>query len=82
MVDDRLAGLHPLRKHFEASRDVAARLGGESLGIRSGERLAMNHSYKYDAATFLHILDDARLTVRWRGTSDDERFQMVLAGPR
>jgi L-histidine Nalpha-methyltransferase len=82
VVDDRLRGLHPLRKHFQASRDVAARLGGESLDISSGERLAMNHSYKYDAATLLRILDDAGLTVRWRGTSDDERFQMVLAGPR
>jgi uncharacterized SAM-dependent methyltransferase len=82
VIDERLPGLHPLRKHFAASRDVAARLGGETLVIRSGERLAMNHSYKYDAATFLRVLDDAGFTVRWRGTSEDERFQMVLAGPR
>lgn len=82
VTDDRLPGLHPLRKHFEASRDISAQIGGASLDIRSGERLAMNHSYKYDAATFLRILEDAGLSVRWRGTSDDERFQMVLAGPQ
>ena len=81
-TDDRLPGLHPLAKHFRATRDVAAHLGGggESLTLRSGERLEMNHSYKYDASTFLRILADAGLTVRWRGTSDDGRFLMVLAG--
>lgn len=82
VTDARLPGLHPLRKHFQASRDVAAQVGGESLAIRSGERIAMNHSYKYDAGTFVRVLDAAGLAVRWQGTSDDERFQMVLAGPR
>jgi len=81
-TDDRLPGLHPLAKHFRATRDVAAHLGGggESLTLRAGERLEMNHSYKYDASTFLRILADAGLTVRSRGTSDDGRFLMVLAG--
>ncbi|MGH7537131.1 MAG: L-histidine N(alpha)-methyltransferase [Gemmatimonadales bacterium] len=79
--DDRLPGLHPLRKHFRAARDVAARLGGETLSIRSGERLEMNHSYKYAAETFLRILEEAGLEPRWRGVSDDGRLQMVLAGP-
>jgi uncharacterized SAM-dependent methyltransferase len=81
VTDQRLPGLHPLRKHFQASRNVTAQVGGESLAIHAGERLAMNHSYKYDAATFLRILDEAGLAVRWHGTSDDDRFQMVLAGP-
>ena len=40
----------------------------------------MNHSYKYDADTFLRILRDAGLGQRWRGTSEDGRFQMVLVG--
>ena len=80
-VDARLPGLHPLAKHFRATRDVAARLGGESLTLSAGERIDLNHSYKYDAATFLRILADAGFAVRWRGTSDDARFQMVLAGP-
>ncbi len=82
VTDDRLVGLHPLRKHFHAARDVAARLGGETLGIRADERLEMNHSYKYGADTFLRILDDADLAVRWRALSDDGRFQMVLAAPK
>ena len=80
-VDDRLPGLHPLRKHFEAVRDVTARVGGESLAIHAGERLAMNHSYKYDAPTFLQLLSEAGLAVRWHGASEDARFQMVLAAP-
>jgi uncharacterized SAM-dependent methyltransferase len=80
-TDDRLPGLHPLRKHFLAARDVTARVGGETLTIGKGERVEMNHSYKYAADTFLRILDQAGLDVRWRGTSEDGRFQMVLAGP-
>jgi L-histidine Nalpha-methyltransferase len=79
---DGRPGLHPLRKHFRAGRDVTARVGGETLAIRAGERVEMNHSYKYAAEAFLRILDEAGLDVRWRGTSEDERFQMVLAAPR
>jgi L-histidine Nalpha-methyltransferase len=82
VTDDRLPGLHPLRKHFRAHHDLAARLGGETLAIRGGERVEMNHSYKYAADTFLRILADAGLDVRWRGLSEDGRFQMVLAGPK
>ena len=40
----------------------------------------MNHSYKYAPETFLGILRDAGLAVRWQGTSEDGRFLMVLAG--
>ena len=79
--DARLPGLHPLAKYFEARRDVAARLGGETLAVRAGERIEMNHSYKYAADAFLRILDGAGLAPRWRGTSEDGRFLMVLAGP-
>lgn len=79
--DQRLPGLHPLSKHFHARRDVSAFLGGESLALNAGERVAMNHSYKYDEAAFLKLLTDAGLDVRWKGRSDDERFLMVLAGP-
>jgi len=81
-ADDRLPGLHPLRKHFRAGRDVAARMGGETLAIRGGERLEMNHSFKYAADTFIRILESAGLDARWRGLSDDQRFLMVLAGRR
>jgi len=80
--DDRFPGLHPLRKHFRAGRDIAARVGGETLEIKSGDRVEMNHSYKYAADTFERILDSAGLDVQWRGRSDDERFLMVLTGPK
>jgi uncharacterized SAM-dependent methyltransferase len=80
--DDRLPGLHPLRKHFLARREATARVAGETLAIRPGERVEMNHSYKYAADTFLWILGRAELEPAWRGQSDDGRFQMVLAAPR
>ena len=40
----------------------------------------MNHSYKYAPETFLGILRDAGLVVRWQGASEDRRFLMALAG--
>ena len=79
--DPRLPGLHLIPKHFLAGRDVEALLGGEALRLARGEQLAMNHSYKYAPETFLGILSDAGLTVRWRATSDDLRFLMALASP-
>jgi uncharacterized SAM-dependent methyltransferase len=79
--DPRLPGLHLIPKHFRAGRNVEPLLGGEVLSIARGERLAMNHSYKYAADTFLRILSDAGLAVAWQGRSDDSRFLMVLATP-
>ena len=78
--DNRLPGLHPLRKHFRAGRDIAARVGGETLEIGSGDRIEMNHSYKYAPDTLDRILESAGLDVQWRCLSDDQRFLMVLAG--
>lgn len=80
VTDDRRPGLHMVRKHFLAKRDVAARMGGEELLLHEGEQVAMNHSYKYDAAAFREILTDAGLAIHWTGRSEDQRFQMVLAG--
>lgn len=79
--DPRLPGLHLLPKHFRASRDLEALMGGEMLVLRAGERLDMSHSYKYAAHTLLRILADAGLDACWQRTSDDGRFLMVLAGP-
>src|SRR3989441_6356972 len=79
--DTRLPGLHVIAKHFRAGRPVAALMGGEELRLDAGERLAMNHSYKYAPETLLRILGDAGLAVRWQDTSDDRRFLMALAGP-
>src|SRR5205823_3241736 len=64
--DARLPGLHLIPKYFQAGRDVEALMGGEALRLARGEQLAMNHSYKYAPETFLGILSDAGLTVRWQ----------------
>ncbi len=77
--DPRLPGMHLIPKHFRAARDLEALMGGETLRLARGERLDMNHSYKYSADTFVRILSDAGLTARWQGRSDDQRFLMVLA---
>ncbi len=79
--DARLPGLHLIPKYFQAGRDVEALIGGEALRLARGEQLAMNRSYKYAPETFLGILSDAGLTVRWQATSDDQRFLMALASP-
>jgi len=79
--DTRLPGLHLIPKHFRAGRDIAVQMGGELLRLAAGDRLLMNHSYKYAAATLLRILSQAGLAPRWQGTSDDGRFLMTLAGP-
>jgi len=79
--DPRLPGLHVIPKHFRASRPIEALMGGEVLRLEPGERLDMNHSYKYAADTLLGILADAGLAARWEARSDDQRFLMVLAGP-
>ncbi len=78
-ADPRLPGLHLVPKEFRAGRDVQAQMGGELLRLARGERLEMNHSYKYAEDTFLRILSEAGLTARWQGRSDDQRFLMVLA---
>jgi uncharacterized SAM-dependent methyltransferase len=80
--DARLPGLHFIPKHFQASRDVEALMGGEALRLARGDRLAMNHSYKYAPETFLRILTDAGLGATWQGRSEDDRFLMVLASRR
>lgn len=77
--DPRFPGLHLIPKHFRAGRDVDAQMGGEVLRLARGDRLDMNHSYKYAADTFVRILSDAGLAVRWQGRSEDQRFLMVLA---
>ena len=77
--DPRLPGLHLIPKYFQAGRDVEALMGGEAMRLGRGERLAMNHSYKYAPETFLRILSNAGLTVRWQARSDDQRFLMALA---
>ncbi|HEU5262295.1 MAG TPA: L-histidine N(alpha)-methyltransferase [Gemmatimonadales bacterium] len=80
--DPRLPGLHLVSKHFRPARTVEVQMGGEILRLEQGDRLDMNHSYKYAPDTFLRILSDAGLAAHWQGRSDDQRFLMVLAGLR
>jgi uncharacterized SAM-dependent methyltransferase len=79
--DGRLPGLHLIAKHFHAGRDVAVQIGGDVVPLERGDRVQMSHSYKYTAETFLRILSDAGLAVRWQGRSDDQRFLMALVAP-
>jgi uncharacterized SAM-dependent methyltransferase len=77
--DEHVPGLYAVTKHFEAGRDAEAILGGESLRLSAGERVAMSRSGKYAEETFIRILEGAGLTLRWFGRSDDLRFVMALA---
>jgi len=78
--DGRLPGMYAVTKHFEAGRDAEAMMGGESLRLAAGERLAMSRSGKYAQETFVRILEEAGLAVRWLGRSEDGKFVMALAG--
>jgi uncharacterized SAM-dependent methyltransferase len=80
-TDNRRPGLHPLAKHFEARRACEALVGGETMVLAAGERVFMNHSYKYAPEAFHALLADAGLAPQWRDASEDERFLMVLAAP-
>ena len=55
-------------------------MGGESLRLAAGEHVAMSRSGKYAQDTFVRILEEAGLVVRWLGRSEDEKFVMALAG--
>jgi len=78
-IDDRIPGLHLVSKHFAATQPSIALTGGESMKIEAGERLEMNHSYKYSAEGFKAVLDQAGLDSRWSAQSDDGKFVMTLA---
>jgi uncharacterized SAM-dependent methyltransferase len=78
--DSDVPGLYAVTKHFEASKDAEAMMGGDSLRLAAGERVAMSRSGKYAEGTFTQILEHAGLGIRWRGRSEDGRFVMALAG--
>jgi uncharacterized SAM-dependent methyltransferase len=80
--DRRRPGLYLIPKHFRADRPAAARLGGEELPLEPGDRLEMNHSYKYAQGTFLGLLRGAGLDPVWEALSEDGRFLTVLTAPR
>ena len=78
--DPEVPGLYAVTKHFEAGRDIEAMAGGTSLRLAAGERVAMSRSGKYERETFVGILEDSGLPVRWLGNSEDGNFVMALAG--
>ncbi len=77
-IDDRKSGLYRVRKHFQAARDLALLIAGETLRLNAGERIGMNWSYKYAHETFLELLREAEMETVAQYVSDDERFLMVL----
>jgi uncharacterized SAM-dependent methyltransferase len=79
--DARRPGCYALAKHFEAGRVCEALVGGEPLPLARGDRVFMNHSYKYTPRAFLRVLSEAGLRPQWQATSEDGRFLMVLAAP-
>ncbi len=52
---------------------------GSAGTVLSGERLSMSRSGVYSQDTFVAILEEAGLTARWRGISENGKFLMVLA---
>jgi uncharacterized SAM-dependent methyltransferase len=78
-VDDRKPGLYRVRKHFQAARDLALLIAGETLRLNAGERIEMNWSYKYAHETFLELLRAAGMAAVAQYASDDGRFLMALA---
>ncbi|MGI8425411.1 MAG: L-histidine N(alpha)-methyltransferase [Actinomycetota bacterium] len=81
-IDDRLPGLHLVSKHFSAAQPVVALTGGKSMKIEAGQRLEMNHSYKYSLEAFDAVLDQAGLEPKWSAQSEDGKFVMTLAEAR
>ncbi|MGH7150944.1 MAG: L-histidine N(alpha)-methyltransferase, partial [Planctomycetota bacterium] len=81
-ADPRFRHMERIAKHFQPHRDLDLRIFGESLRLAGGERLAMNHSYKYGREAFLQVLRDAGglepLLVREAG---DGRFVAALCRP-
>jgi len=51
-----MPGLERIAKHFRPARDLELRVAGETLALAAGERLAMNHSYKYGREAFPRLL--------------------------
>ncbi len=80
--DPRMDGLHWVGKHFQAARDLEIRVAGTKIVMASGERMAMNSSYKYSRQAFLRIVErDAGLRLLREYVSEDAGFEMVLAVP-
>lgn len=72
-------GLYHLKKHFDIRRSRRIILAGETVELKSGERIDMNWSSKYTARTFMATLYEAGLETTAQYVSDDQQFTMALA---
>jgi uncharacterized SAM-dependent methyltransferase len=75
-------GLFIVTKHFIATRGIRANIGGDTIQIRSGEKLRMSSSIKYASeAALLRFVERAgfRVASRWR--SSDGQLILACATP-
>jgi len=77
-TDSRRSGLHRVRKHFRAARDLELLIAGETIRLQVGQQIEMNWSYKYAREAFLALLQEAGISPAAQHLSDDGRFLMVL----
>ncbi len=79
-TDARLRGLHLVSKHFRATRRLEIPVAGQRVKLESGEKIAMNSSYKYSRTAFLEMVrETGRFQPLSEYLSEDEHFLMVLA---
>jgi uncharacterized SAM-dependent methyltransferase len=73
-------GLFAVTKRFIARRDIRVNLGGEIIAIRSGEKLRMSSSIKYQSeAVLLDCVSRAGLQLSSTWKSRDQRFVLAAA---
>jgi L-histidine Nalpha-methyltransferase len=79
--EDVRPGIYRLKKSFLADIDLTLQIGGESLSLRAGETLHMNHSGKYERQAFIKAIAEGGFAPSDEFLSEDGRFLMVLARP-
>jgi uncharacterized SAM-dependent methyltransferase len=78
-TDVAAPGLHAVTKHFRAGRAVQAMMAGEEFRLAPGDRVQMSRSGKYAPGALGAALEEVGLAGRWTGTSEDGRFEMIMA---
>jgi uncharacterized SAM-dependent methyltransferase len=76
--DDRQPGLYRIRKHFQAARDLAIMLAGETVRLSAGAHIEMNWSYKYEQEALVGLVTTAGLQPVVQYASVDKRFLTLL----
>ncbi|MEW6730102.1 MAG: L-histidine N(alpha)-methyltransferase [Acidobacteriota bacterium] len=78
--DTRRTGLYVIAKDFSPLHDLKLIIAGEPLHLCTGERVAMNFSYKYYPETFRELWSAAHTEAFY--LTDDNSFCMALVAPR